>query len=171
MRVYNDHIEIWNEGLLPEGYTIATLLGKHSSRPRNLNIAEVFYRAGFVETWGRGFRKIREGFAAANLPMPTFEETCGGIQVTIPRLQHEKEDSVPQGVPQGVSQGVSQDNSVLRQTILDMIQKDGKVSREDIAQKAHVSVKTIQREIKRMPNIRYVGSGYSGHWEIITSEE
>lgn len=52
-----------------------------------------------------------------------------------------------------------------------MIQKDGKVSREDIAKKAHVSVKTIQREIKRMPNIRYVGSGYSGHWEIITSEE
>lgn len=94
--------------------------------------------------------------------MPTFEETCGGIQVTIPRLLHEKEDSVPQGVSQGVSQ---------RQTILDMIQKDGKVSREDIAQKAHVSVKTIQREIKRMPNIRYVGSGYSGHWEIITSEK
>lgn len=172
MRVYNDHIEIWNEGLLPEGYTIATLLGKHSSRPRNLNIAEVFYRAGFVETWGRGFRKIREGFAAANLPMPTFEETCGGIQVTIPRPVHQEEvQNVLQDVSQEVPQGVPQDNSVLRQTILDMIQKDGKVSREDIAQKAHVSVKTIQREIKRMPNIRYVGSGYSGHWEIITSEE
>ena len=99
--------------------------------------------------------------------MPTFEETCGGIQVTIPRLRHEKENSVPQGVPQDVPQ----DNSVLRQTIVDMIRKDSKVSREDIAQKAHVSVKTIQREIKRMSNIRYVGSGYSGHWEIITSEE
>lgn len=107
--------------------------------------------------------------------MPTFEETCGGIQVTIPRLLHEKEDSVPQGVLQDVSQevpqGVPQDRSALRQTILDMIRRDSKVSREDIAKKANVSVKTIQREIKRMPNIRYVGSGYSGHWEIITSEE
>lgn len=99
--------------------------------------------------------------------MPTFEETCGGIQVTIPRLLHEKEDSVLQDV----SQGVPQDRSALRQTILGMIRRDSKVSREDIAKKANVSVKTIQREIKRMPNIRYVGSGYSGHWEIITSEE
>lgn len=103
--------------------------------------------------------------------MPTFEETCGGIQVTIPRLLHEKGDSVLQDVLQDVPQGVSQDRSALRQTILDMIRRDSKVSREDIAKKAHVSVKTIQREIKRMPNIRYVGSGYSGHWEIITSEE
>ena len=103
--------------------------------------------------------------------MPTFEETCGGIQVTIPRLLHEKEDSVLQDVSQDVPQGVSQDRSALRQTILDMIRRDSKVSREDIAKKAHVSVKTIQREIKRLPNIRYVGSGYSGHWEIITSEE
>lgn len=103
--------------------------------------------------------------------MPTFEETCDGIQVTIPRLLHEKEDSVLQDVSQEVPQSVPQDNSVLRQTILDMIRRDSKVSREDIAKKANVSVKTIQREIKRMPNIRYVGSGYSGHWEIITSEE
>ena len=103
--------------------------------------------------------------------MPTFEETCGGIQVTIPRLLHEKEDSVLQDVSQEVPQGVLQDRSALRQTILDMIRRDSKVSREDIAKKTNVSVKTIQREIKRMPNIRYVGSGYSGHWEIITSEE
>lgn len=103
--------------------------------------------------------------------MPTFEETCGGIQVTIPRLLHEKEDSVLQDVSQEVHQGVPQDRSALRQTILGMIRRDSKVSREDIAKKANVSVKTIQREIKRMPNIRYVGSGYSGHWEIITSEE
>lgn len=172
MRVYNDHIELWNEGSLPEGYTIATLLGKHSSRPRNLNIAEVFYRAGFVETWGRGFRKIREGFAAANLPMPTFEENCGGIQVTIPRPVHKEEtQNVLQDVSQDVPQDVPQGHSALRRTILDMIQRDSKVSREEMAKKAQVSVKTIQREIKRMSNIRYIGSGYSGHWEIITSQE
>ena len=30
-----------------------------------------------------------------------------------------------------------------------------------------VSSKTIKRHIKEMDNIRYIGSGYSGHWEII----
>ena len=30
----------------------------------------------------------------------------------------------------------------------------------------NVSTKTIQRHIKDMENVKYVGSGYSGHWEI-----
>ena len=30
-----------------------------------------------------------------------------------------------------------------------------------------VSSKTIKRHIKEMDNVRYIGSGYSGHWEII----
>ena len=32
-------------------------------------------------------------------------------------------------------------------------------------------LRTIKRHIAKMPNIRYVGSGYSGHWEVDTSEE
>ena len=85
MRVYADHIELWNEGTLPDGYTIETLLRKHSSRPRNLNIAEAFYRAGFIESWGRGIKKICDGFIVEGLPSPSFQENCGGLLVTIPR--------------------------------------------------------------------------------------
>ena len=33
MKVYTDHIELWNEGVLPEGFTVENLLGKHRSRP------------------------------------------------------------------------------------------------------------------------------------------
>ena len=29
-----------------------------------------------------------------------------------------------------------------------------------------VSIRTIRRRIAEMPNVKYVGSGYSGHWEI-----
>ncbi len=45
-------------GALPDGYTIDTLLGDHASKPRSKNIAAVFYRAGFIESWGRGIRKV-----------------------------------------------------------------------------------------------------------------
>lgn len=47
MRVWDDRVEVWNEGGLPEGYTPATLLEQHSSRPRNKNIANVFFQGGF----------------------------------------------------------------------------------------------------------------------------
>ena len=33
-----------------------------------------------------------------------------------------------------------------------------------------VSDKTIKRHIKSIDRLKYVGSGYSGHWEIIKSQ-
>ncbi len=78
MHVYNDHLEVWNEGELPGGYDGAVLYGKHSSKPRNRNIAGTMFKAGFIDTWGRGFIKIREGFEGAGMPMPKVENFCGG---------------------------------------------------------------------------------------------
>ena len=42
LKVYDDRLVLWNEDELPQGYTVDTLLGEHSSRPRNKNIANVF---------------------------------------------------------------------------------------------------------------------------------
>lgn len=93
MRVWNDHIEVWNDGELPAGYTLETLLGQHSSRPRNKNIANAFFKAGFIDAWGRGYKKIREGFEGAGLPMPEVENFCGGVRVSFKRrnvnLEHQ----------------------------------------------------------------------------------
>lgn len=58
MWIFNDHIELWNEGKLPDSMSIDALTEKHSSHPRNFLIASVFYKAGFIESWGRGIRKI-----------------------------------------------------------------------------------------------------------------
>lgn len=38
-----------------------------------------------METWGRGFKKIKEEFERVNLPLPTVEENCGGVMITIRR--------------------------------------------------------------------------------------
>ena len=68
------------------------------------------------------------------------------------------------GVPQGVLQGVPQDITAL-------IKQNPKITREELAALLHVSVKTIGRRLAKLPHIKYVGSGYSGHWEIIDKEE
>ena len=63
-------------------------------------------------------------------------------------------------VPPGVLQDVPQDITAL-------IRQNPKITREELAEKLQVSVKTIGRRLAKLPNIKYVGSGYSGHWEII----
>ena len=72
---------------------------------------------------------------------------------------------VPQDVPQGVSPNVSQETIRI---ILEMISNNPKITREEIAEQLGVSTKTIGRYIKKLGGcVRYVGSGYSGHWEVL----
>lgn len=85
MKVYNDRIRLWNPGTLPEGMTIEQLLGDHASHPRNRLIAETFYRARFIESWGRGIHKIYEGMTKAGLRKPEFTNEAGGVTLIIYR--------------------------------------------------------------------------------------
>ena len=70
--VYADKIMLWNEGQLPENWTVKNLFSKHSSRPYNPDIANAFFRSGYVEAWGRGIEKITGQCLAADLPEPQF---------------------------------------------------------------------------------------------------
>ncbi len=58
--VYADKLLIWNPGYLPKGWTLAHLTAKHPSIPFNPDIANVFFRAAYLEAWGRGIDMIRE---------------------------------------------------------------------------------------------------------------
>ncbi len=71
--VYDDKLMIWNEGRLPENWTVRKLLQKHSSKPRNPEIANAFFRAGYIEAWGRGTIKIAEQCQKHGLPTPEFK--------------------------------------------------------------------------------------------------
>jgi len=71
--VYDDKLMIWNEGRLPENWTVEKLLQKHSSKPRNPDIANAFFRAGYIEAWGRGTIKIIEQSKKHGLPTPEFK--------------------------------------------------------------------------------------------------
>ncbi len=72
IRIYKDKIMIWNEGHLPENWTVSNLLKSHSSRPFNPDIANTFFRSGYVESWGRGISKMNELCVAEGLPKPTY---------------------------------------------------------------------------------------------------
>lgn len=70
--VSSDKIIFWNEGQLPENWTVKTLLEKHASRPYNPDIANALFRSGFIESWGRGTIKIIKECKQAGIPEPLF---------------------------------------------------------------------------------------------------
>ncbi len=70
--VYKDKIMIWNEGHLPDNWTAEKLTQKHSSKPYNPDIANAFFRSGYIESWGRGTIKIIEKCVETGLPSPKY---------------------------------------------------------------------------------------------------
>ena len=79
--VYKDKLMIWNEGQLPENWTIETLLDKHSSKPFNPDIANALFRSGYIESWGRGISKMTEQCFDFRLPAPLFFFKSSGFWV------------------------------------------------------------------------------------------
>ena len=83
LRVYDDRLHLWNPGSLPAELSVEELRKVHSSYPRNRNIANVFFRAGYIESWGRGTNKIIDACIDAGLPEPMIREEQGGVSIII----------------------------------------------------------------------------------------
>lgn len=79
--VYPDKLMIWNPGELPQDWTLEKLLEKHASVPFNPDIASVFFRAGLIESWGRGIERILEACRETGCPEPELRHEPSGLWV------------------------------------------------------------------------------------------
>lgn len=79
--VYSDKLIFWNEGQLPDNWTIENLLIKHPSKPFNPDIANALFRSGYIESWGRGTLKIIKECEQAGLPKPVYFYDMSGFFV------------------------------------------------------------------------------------------
>ena len=84
VKVFNDKIEFYNPGRLPENISVEDLLtNNYKSTPRNKKIAEFLKDLGLIEKYGSGIGRIVGYFKEENLPLPKFENISDGFQVTV----------------------------------------------------------------------------------------
>ena len=86
IRIHEDAVYVSNDCIFPVGWTIETLMERHRSVPYNPNIANGFFRAGYVETWGRGIEKICEACKNHGIPMPEYTLHLEDIMVKLTPL-------------------------------------------------------------------------------------
>lgn len=80
--VYQDKIEIFNMGSWSKRVpTDERIYEKHESVPYNPKLADVSFRSGDVESWGRGFLRIRTECQKINAPLPTIDAENGGVSI------------------------------------------------------------------------------------------
>lgn len=78
---------ISNRCILPEGWTVETLLKPHDSIPYNPDIANVCYRAGYIEHWGRGIEKICDECKELGADLRVYDLRGNGLCVSFRALQ------------------------------------------------------------------------------------
>ena len=87
--IYDDRMVFQNPGHFPVGYTWQDFLDNQiGSLPENPTIANVFYRCGMMESWGRGIELIISTCESEDLPKPTIEVSTSFVNLTIPYAEH-----------------------------------------------------------------------------------
>jgi ATP-dependent DNA helicase RecG len=149
--VYSDKIIFWNEGQLPENWTVKTLLEKHASRPYNPDIANALFRSGYIESWGRGTIKIIKECKEAGIPEPVFSYDSSEISVEF------RKDIYNEKYLQSLDLNERQVKSVL------YVKEKGKITNSDYQTLNDVSRETATRDLKELIDKQLIkASGQKG---------
>ena len=141
--------------------------------PKNPSISKVFREIGLADELGSGMRNTYKYTQLYSKQQPLFEE--GDIFRTIIPLKRIATkrvggENVPQDVPQDVPHDVPHGKNELTNFIIEQVKSNNKITRQELAKKAKVSVKTVQRALSEIDDLKYVGSGNNGYWERMCVE-
>ena len=160
IRIEDDAMYISNNCILPKNWTVDTLMKPHKSEPFNPSIAHVFYRAGYIEAWGRGIQKICEACQELGTPDPEYKVLGDDITVKFFALESAKISESKNPKHQG---------DVLEDGILDELRRDSSLNQKELAEILGTSVPSIQRAMSRLKDngrlIRKGGKRF-GYWEV-----
>jgi ATP-dependent DNA helicase RecG len=170
IKIFNDRIEFFNPGSLPDGVSLeAILAGQSPSMPRNKQIASMFKEAGIIEKYGSGIRRVREIMALAGVRSPEFEAMPYFFKVTLyPMATGSGVDMVEKnsgGVNEGVNEGVSEGVNEGVKSLLSAIRQQPGERAPFYAKKLGSPVKSVERWIKQLRDgqqIIYQGAPKTG---------
>ncbi|HOM27646.1 MAG TPA: ATP-binding protein [bacterium] len=138
LKIYPDKIILWNVGTLPEGINVDELKKNHSSYPRNGLLADVFFKAGLIEAWGRGTIKIIDECKKSGLPEPEFKEEFGGFTVYLYKDIYTEENLRKIGLNE------RQIKAVL------YVKEKGKITNKEYQQICNTSERTATRDLSEL---------------------
>lgn len=148
--VYEHKILFWNEGQLPDNWTVEKLKEKHPSKPFNPDIANALFRAGYIESWGRGTIKIINECKKHQLPPPIYRITPSDFEVEI--LHYTRSSLAGLGLNEAF------------QDILLYIQEKGTINNTQVQELCGVSKRTASRYLSELEGefLEKVGSTGAG---------
>ena len=160
IRIEEESMYISNACVFPSDWTTENLMKTHNSRPYNPDLANTFFRAGYIEAWGRGIQKICE--------------ECDLMGAKIPEYSILGNDIMVKFIAVVTSKAFKRTNDVRKEKcmntrVLEIITAQTDISLSEIADRLGVSYKTVQRamaDLKKIGVIERVGGRRKGYWRV-----
>ena len=163
VKIFNDKIEFYNPGRLPDTISIEDLLSNnYKSTPRNKKIAEFFKDLGLIEKYGSGIGRIVDYFKSEGLPVPEFKNISDGFQVTV-YAQNQLKSTEKLGEKLGEKQV----------KIIEMIAVNPHLTISELSKLLAVSETATENNIKKLKEkgfIERIGSDRGGCWKVIEKQ-
>lgn len=159
IRIFDDRIEFWNPGKLPEGWTVETLKRKHESKPYNPLIARMFFWIKYIEEVGTGTNKIIDWCKEWGLPEPDIEYTGTNV-IVILRKSKLTEEYLK-----------DLDINEKEKKIIDFLRTNRKITSNDIQKMFNVSRDSANRYLKKLIGLLIIerkGVGKSIYYQFKT---
>ncbi|MDE0102653.1 MAG: winged helix-turn-helix transcriptional regulator [Gemmatimonadota bacterium] len=200
IRVYDDRISMWNAAHLAPEWATEQLAEERSSRPHNPRVAYAFFRAGMIEAWGRGIRRIVDVCREAENPTPTWRLESGGngLWVRFPFSDaYQAADAAARGIGTTQSTAASSESfdqhpencqktarkhpkesgtsQSLADRIVAFLRASPSASRRELVEglqgATEGSVKYQLDKLKRLGKLRRVGPDRGGRWVVVDGSD
>jgi ATP-dependent DNA helicase RecG len=146
--VYQDKVIFWNQGQLPQNWTVKKLSEKHASVPYNPDIAKTLFRAGFIEAWGQGTNKMINACKKHKIAPPRFSNEAPDFQVEL--IKFSDAGLAVEGLKEEL------------RTIVLYVQEHGSVSNSIVQEICEVSKRTATRYLTDLEENYLAKSGTTG---------
>ena len=158
VRIEDHKLYISNSCVWPSNLSVESLFAKHRSLPYNPDVAMTFFRAGYVETWGRGIQKICEACQNSGIPDPDYNISGTGIMVKLTALEMSK-------APKLKALDEALDNQLLA-----LINENPRINQLELIKELKIPRTKLQINMKRLVMsglIKRKGGKRFGYWEIV----
>lgn len=172
IRVTDNMLQIVNGGILPDGWTVDTLLSSHRSMPYNPDIANTFFRAGEIEAWGRGIERIIKGCGQEGFSTVEFRYDVCGLWTTF-KYQYPERASDHINVHKGTEKGTEKTQKG-HEKILALIEDNPQISIPALANECDISVKSMRLRLDKLKAkniIRRIGPNKGGYWQVLVTND
>lgn len=182
IRIHEKEFYISNDCVFPVGWTIETLMSRHRSQPYNPHIASVFFRAGYVETWGRGIERICEACSEHGIANPEYSLHLEDIMVKF-EAQAQPSAPVQTNAPKECAKNGGEcanapkecanstvELSEFEHLLISIIQNEPHISVKDLAARLELPYRTTQRRVAEARERGLLSrEGKFGRWLVMVA--